>query len=158
MSTAIERLRAADLRATMPRVAVLDVLDLARDTHEHLAALDVHARVARELGSVSLQAVYDSLDALERAELVRRIQPAGMPAHFESRVGDNHHHVVCRSCGRTDDIDCVTGEAPCMHPASTAGFVIEQAEITFWGICPDCVAAAQTRAPGAGTERPVTTT
>lgn len=155
MSTAVERLRAADLRATMPRIAVLDVLDLARDTHEHLAAFDVHARVVRQLGSVSLQAVYDCLDALERAELVRRIQPAGMPAHFESRVGDNHHHVVCRSCGRTDDIDCVTGDAPCVHPASTGGFVIEQAEITFWGICPDCATEARTRAKGV--ERPVTT-
>ncbi|MFD1715212.1 Fur family transcriptional regulator [Amnibacterium flavum] len=142
MADSTTRLREADLRATAPRVAVLDTLESARIASEHLTATEIADRVAARIGAVSLQAVYDCLAALEQAELVRRIQPAGHPAHFEARVGDNHHHVVCRSCGRTEDIDCVVGEAPCVHPSSAGGFVIDQAEITFWGLCPDCAASA----------------
>jgi Fur family transcriptional regulator, stress-responsive regulator len=134
---AAERIRDAGLRVTAPRVAVLDALDSA-DDHEHLSAATVLELVRDRIGAVSVQAVYDCLDALTAAQLVRRIQPAGQPAHFESRVGDNHHHVVCRSCGRTSDIPCVHGDAPCLTPSTTAGFQIDQAEITFWGICPDC--------------------
>ena len=134
------RLHEAGLRATAPRVAVLDVLDAAAGT-AHLAAAAIVAAVRGRLGTVSVQAVYDCLDALEKAALVRRIQPAGHAAHFESRVGDNHHHVVCRSCGRTEDIDCVHGDAPCLAPdptSSPSGFRIDEAEITFWGLCADC--------------------
>ncbi|BDI22679.1 Fur family transcriptional regulator [Herbiconiux sp. L3-i23] len=135
-----ERLRAAGLRATAPRTAVLAVLDSAAD-HEHLSAAAVLERVRGAIGAVSVQAVYDCLDALEQARLVRRIQPAGQPAHFESRVGDNHHHAVCRSCGRTSDIPCLHGSAPCLTPAQTGGFLVDQAEITFWGLCADCADA-----------------
>ncbi|MFP7833441.1 Fur family transcriptional regulator [Marisediminicola sp. LYQ134] len=135
-----ERLRDAGLRATAPRAAVLDVLD-GTEPHEHLSAAALVELVRARIGGVSVQAVYDSLDALEHAGLVRRIQPAGLPAHFESRVGDNHHHVVCRSCGKTSDIPCVHGEAPCLTPSETAGFRIDQAEITFWGLCAECAPA-----------------
>jgi Fe2+ or Zn2+ uptake regulation protein len=134
------RLHEAGLRATAPRTAVLDVLEGARGT-AHLTAAAIVTAVRSRLGTVSVQAVYDCLDALEKAALVRRIQPAGHPAHFESRVGDNHHHVVCRSCGRTEDVDCVHGDAPCLTPDATStpdGFRIDEAEITFWGLCADC--------------------
>jgi Fe2+ or Zn2+ uptake regulation protein len=136
MTTSSERLREAGLRVTAPRVTVLDVLESARD--QHLSAADVVAQVRDRLGAVSVQATYDCLDALVEARLVRRIQPAGSPARFEARVGDNHHHAVCRSCGRTTDIDCMHGESPCLTPAATNGFRIDEAEVIFWGLCPDC--------------------
>ncbi|MCU1437637.1 MAG: ferric uptake regulator, Fur family [Naasia sp.] len=140
MATTAERIRAAGLRVTAPRVAVVDALDAARGT-EHLTAAAVIERVREQIGSFSVQAAYDCLDALAKAGMVRRIQPAGHSAHFESRVGDNHHHVVCRSCGRTSDIDCVHGDSPCLTPATTTGFTIDEAEIVFWGFCPDCAPA-----------------
>jgi Fe2+ or Zn2+ uptake regulation protein len=127
-------LRDAGLRVTGPRIAVLRALG----EHPH-ADTDTLAEVARaELGTVSTQAVYDVLRALTEAGLARRIEPAGSPARFEVRVGDNHHHVVCRRCGAITDIDCAVGERPCLRPSEAHGFVIDEAEVTYWGLCPDC--------------------
>ena len=122
---------------TAPRVAVLAQFAPG----SHLTAERVAAGVRERLGSVSTQAVYDVLGALTGAGLVRRIEPAGSPALYETRTGDNHHHVVCRSCGAVADIDCVVGEAPCIEPAHAAGFVVDEAEVTFWGLCPVCTPA-----------------
>jgi Fur family ferric uptake transcriptional regulator len=130
-----EGLRRVGLRVTGPRVAVMGVLS---EHPGHHSVQVVAALARRRLGSVSTQAVYDVLAALEAAGLVRRIELPGHPAHFEARVGDNHHHLVCRSCGRTVDVDCVAGMAPCMEPVDDGGFVVEQAEVTFWGMCPQC--------------------
>ncbi|WP_210481636.1 Fur family transcriptional regulator [Naasia sp. SYSU D00948] len=137
MTSTSDRLRTAGLRVTGPRVAVLEVLDSAGGS-QHLTAADVLAGVRGRLGAVSVQATYDCLEALEGASLVRRIQPAGSPARFESRVGDNHHHAVCRACGRTTDVECVHGASPCLTPSSADGFRIDEAEVIFWGLCPDC--------------------
>lgn len=134
-----DQLRGAELRVTAPRLAVLEVLD-GLGGHP---AVDAVVGAARErLGSVSTQAVYDVLGALEGAGLVRRIQPAGSPARFEARVGDNHHHLVCRACRSVTDVDCVPGAAPCLDPADAAGFSVEEAEVIFWGRCPTCRAPA----------------
>jgi Fe2+ or Zn2+ uptake regulation protein len=132
--TDTDRLRAAGLRVTGPRLAVLAVL---RDGG-HLGVDEIVSQVRSRLGSVSTQAVYDVLAAITAAGLARRIEPAGSPALFEGRVGDNHHHVVCRICGATVDVDCAVGERPCLDAAQTHGFVLDEAEVTFWGICPDC--------------------
>jgi Fur family ferric uptake transcriptional regulator len=130
----IVALRDAGLRVTGPRVAVLNALR----AHPH-ADTDTLAEAARaELGTVSTQAVYDVLRALTEARLVRRIEPAGSPARFELRVGDNHHHVVCRVCGAIADVDCAVGERPCLTASETHGFVIDEAEVTYWGLCPQC--------------------
>jgi Fur family ferric uptake transcriptional regulator len=127
-------LRAAGLRVTAPRLAVL----AAARAGNH-ATVDAIAQAARDrIGSISTQAVYDVLGALARAGLVRRIEPAGSPARFETRVGDNHHHVVCRDCGAVADVDCARGAVPCLEPAATYGFEIDEAEVTYWGLCPDC--------------------
>lgn len=128
------QLRSVGLRVTAPRVAVLEWLA----EHPHSTADQVTTAVRARLGAVSGQAVYDVLHAYTQAGLVRRIEPAGHPARFETRAGDNHHHVVCRSCGRTEDVDCVRGSRPCLEPESTAGFAIDEAEIVFWGTCPEC--------------------
>ncbi|WP_432512053.1 Fur family transcriptional regulator [Kineococcus sp. SYSU DK001] len=136
--TSAERLRAKGLRATQPRVVVLDVLDAARADHEHLPVARVAERARAALPTVSTQAVYDCLDALTGAGLARRIEPAGHPARYEARVGDNHHHLVCRDCGATVDVDCTSGHAPCLSPSDTAGFAVEEAEVVFWGRCPEC--------------------
>lgn len=129
-------LREKSLRVTKPRLAVLRAL---RD-HPHADA-DTVTRVARaDLGSVSVQAVYDVLRALTDVGLVRRIEPAGSPARFEVRVGDNHHHVVCRECGEVADVACAVGEAPCLGASESHGFVIDEAEVTYWGLCPSCSA------------------
>ncbi len=130
-----EALKDAGLRATAQRLAILDVL---RGTSEHLSVDQVTERVRSRLGTISQQAVYDVLAALSAAGLARRIEPAGRPALFEGRVSDNHHHVVCRGCGSVADIDCVVGAAPCLDPSETHGFVLDEAEITFWGLCPEC--------------------
>jgi Fur family transcriptional regulator, stress-responsive regulator len=132
--TAAMRLHNAGLRATAIRLAVLDVLD----TMPHAGVQDIAEAVQRVLGTASRQAVYDALDQLLLVELVRRIEPAGSPARYEVRVGDNHHHVVCRRCGRAADVDCAVGEAPCLEPSHTHGFVLDEAEVTFWGLCPEC--------------------
>jgi len=132
------RLRDGGLRVTRARRAVLAVLDEAGARDEHLPVATVASRARTRLGALSTQAAYDCLEALSRARLVRRIEPAGSPALYEARVDDNHHHLVCRECGRTVDVDCVVGSAPCLTPATTSGFIIDEAEVTFWGRCPDC--------------------
>ncbi|MEP7766215.1 Fur family transcriptional regulator [Sanguibacter sp. 25GB23B1] len=147
MGQTIERLRSAGLRVTSPRVAVYEVLDAARarDDH-HLTAAEVADHARSRLGALSTQAVYDCLDVLVRSGLARRIEPAGSPALFEVRVGDNHHHLVCRGCGRTRDVDCAHGSAPCLVPtlpAQDLGFVVDEAEVTFWGWCTSCVEAGR---------------
>jgi Fur family ferric uptake transcriptional regulator len=127
-------LRSAALRVTAPRVAVLQEVH-----HRPHSDVDTIVTGVRErIGSVSTQAVYDVLRALTEAGLVRRIEPAGSPARFEARVGDNHHHVVCRGCGAISDVDCAVGEAPCLEPSSADGFAIDEAEVTYWGLCPGC--------------------
>ena len=130
----VAALRAAGLRVTAPRRAVLAWLA----EHPHSTADAIGAAVRAELGAVSTQAVYDVLAACVDAGLVRRIEPAGHPARFERRVADNHHHVVCRRCGATEDIDCVVGAAPCVDPSEAHGFVVDEAEVVFWGLCPAC--------------------
>jgi len=134
---AAQQLRAHGLRVTRPRVAALDVLSGGG----HLTVDEVRGRVTERIGAVSVQAVYDVLGALAESRLVRRIEPAGSPTRYEARARDNHHHLVCRGCGRVVDVDCVVGEPPCMEPAAsedTVGFTVDEAEVTFWGRCPDC--------------------
>jgi Fur family ferric uptake transcriptional regulator len=133
-------LRGAGLRATTPRVAVLRVLT---ESHDHPRVDQVIERVRAAGVAISTQAAYDVCDALHSAALARRIEPAGSPARFEARVGDNHHHLVCRSCGATADVDCAVGTAPCLAPADAAGFTVDEAEVTFWGLCPDCRTAEE---------------
>ncbi|CCW14787.1 transcriptional regulator, FUR family [Rhodococcus aetherivorans] len=106
--------------------------------HPHSDADEIAAAVRSELGSVSTQAVYDVLKACVGAGLLRRIEPAGSPARYETRIGDNHHHLVCRSCGAVTDIECVVGAAPCLEPSDDHGYVVDEAEVTFWGLCSDC--------------------
>ncbi len=128
-------IRAAGLRVTAQRVAVLDVL---RSERSHRRADEVSALVGERLGVVSVKAVYDALNALVEAGLARRIAPAGGAALFEARSGDNHHHLVCRVCGATVDVDCVVGAAPCLQASDDRGYALDEAEVTFWGVCPDC--------------------
>ena len=130
------QLHRAGLRTTAPRMAVLEAL--ARPGGHHNA--DSVAQAARlRLVTLSTQAVYNNLLALYNAGIVRRIELPGQPAHYELRVGDNHHHIVCRACGHTEDVDCAVGSAPCLTPSQTHGFAgIDEAEVTFWGVCPDC--------------------
>jgi Fe2+ or Zn2+ uptake regulation protein len=127
-------LRGASLRVTRPRVAVL----AAVHEHPHADTNSVIGVVREALGRVSVQAVYDVLQALTVAGLVRRIHPPGSVARYESRVGDNHHHLVCRSCGDMVDVDCAAGEAPCMTAADDHGYAIDEAEVIYWGLCPGC--------------------
>ncbi|KXK63316.1 Fur family transcriptional regulator [Micromonospora rosaria] len=136
MSGGEDLLRSRGLRVTRPRLAVLDVLA----SGGHLEVDEITRRVRERLDSVSTQAVYDILGAFSRAGLSRRIEPAGSPARYEARVGDNHHHVVCRGCGEIADVDCATGSAPCLDPSSSHGFEVDEAEVTFWGLCPGCQA------------------
>ena len=130
------RLRAAALSVTRPRLAVL----AAVHDHPHADADTVIAAVRSGTRGVSRQGVYDVLHALTAARLLRRIEPAGSPARFEVRVGDNHHHVVCRTCGVIADVDCAVGDAPCLTAADDSGFTIDEAEVVYWGQCPDCSA------------------
>jgi Fur family transcriptional regulator, stress-responsive regulator len=130
-------LRRAPLRVTRPRLAVLAAVHAS----PHADTDSIIGAVRRELPAVSHQAVYDVLRALTAAGLVRRIQPSGSVARYESRVGDNHHHVVCRSCGAIADIDCAVGATPCLTASNDQGFSIDEAEVTYWGMCPDCVTA-----------------
>ena len=136
MSDFEAQLRAVSLRVTRPRLAVLSVL---RD-HPHVDTETVIDLVRAEQPTVSHQTIYDVLRALTDTGLVRRIQPAGANARYESRVGDNHHHVVCRSCGAIADVDCAVGHTPCLTASEDHGFVIEQAEVVYWGTCPGCAA------------------
>jgi Fur family ferric uptake transcriptional regulator len=127
-------LRAHGLRVTRPRLAVLDILGQGG----HLEVDEITRQARTRLTSVSTQAVYDVLGALARAGLARRIEPAGSPALYEARTGDNHHHIVCRGCGEVADVDCATGTAPCLDPSQTHGFALDEAEVTYWGLCPSC--------------------
>jgi len=130
-----ERLREARLNVTAPRLAVLAVVE---ESGGHVDAPAIAAAARERLGSVSTPAVYDILNALRAAGLLRRIQPAGSPARYETRVGDNHHHLVCRTCGTVEDVECVVGSAPCLQANADAAFLVEEAEITFWGQCERC--------------------
>ena len=135
MTLDVERLlREASLRVTRPRVAVL----AAVYEHPHSDTDSIIAVVREDLGEVSTQAVYDVLRALTAARLVRRIEPAGSVARYESRVADNHHHVVCRSCGAIADVDCAVGDTPCLTASHDHGYLIDEAEVTYWGLCPAC--------------------
>jgi len=135
--SAADVLHAAALRATRSRVAVLEQVR----AHPHADVDSIATGVRRRIGSVSTQAVYDALRSLTAAGLLRRLEPAGSPARYEARVGDNHHHVVCRVCGTIRDVSCATGTAPCLDPSTDHGFVVDEAEVTFWGVCPDCQAS-----------------
>ncbi|MTD56893.1 Fur family transcriptional regulator [Amycolatopsis pithecellobii] len=130
-------LRGAALRVTRPRLAVLSAVH----RHPHADTGSLIEVVRADLGEVSHQAVYDVLNALTSAGLVRRIEPTGSVARYEARVGDNHHHVVCRSCGAIEDVDCAIGEKPCLTASDDHGFVIDEAEIIYWGLCPACFTA-----------------
>ena len=133
-------LRERGIQVTAQRLAVLRAV--AREPH---VTADRVADVVRgEIGAISLQSVYDALGVLVAEGLVRRIQPAGSPARFEDRVGDNHHHLICRVCGRLVDVDCATGAAPCLTAADDMGYEIDEAEVAYWGRCPECVARART--------------
>jgi len=130
-------LRGAALRVTRPRVAVLSAVH----DHPHADTDSIIRAVRETLGEVSHQAVYDVLRALTATGLLRRIQPSGSVARYESRVGDNHHHVVCRSCGAIADVDCAVARAPCLVASDDHGFAIDEAEVTYWALCPECAAA-----------------
>jgi Fe2+ or Zn2+ uptake regulation protein len=129
-----DALRAAGLRVTAPRLAVLKALV----STPHADADTIAATARQSLGTLSKQAVYDILHALVGVGLVRKIQPAGNPARYETRVGDNHHHLVCRRCGAIADVDCVVGRAPCLEPSDTADYHIDEAEVVHWGLCRTC--------------------
>jgi Fur family transcriptional regulator, stress-responsive regulator len=131
-----EALRSAGLRVTAARVAILETV---RDG-DHLGAEAIADGVRDRVGHVSTQAVYEALHALSGAGLLRRIEPAGSPARYEGRIGDNHHHLVCRECGTVTDVDCATGQAPCLEPLDNAGFLVDEAEVIYWGRCPRCQA------------------
>lgn len=130
----VERLRAAGLRVTSARLAILEAVRAG----DHPGADEVTRVVRERLGHVTIQAVYEALGAFTAAGLIRRIEPAGSPTRYEGRVGDNHHHIVCRNCGAITDVDCVAGRAPCLEPAESYGFDIDEAEVTFWGLCDQC--------------------
>ncbi|NLG54871.1 MAG: transcriptional repressor [Rhodococcus sp.] len=127
-------LRTAALRVTGPRVAVLGEIAL----HPHCDADTIATEVRAKLGSISTQTVYDALRALTDTGLIRRIEPAGSPARYETRVGDNHHHLVCRQCGSIEDVDCAVGHTPCLQPHSARGYLVDEAEVMYWGLCPLC--------------------
>jgi len=141
MTTPIDapaRLREAGLRVTRPRVAVLRAVH----SHPHADTGAVMSAARAELPAVSHQAVYDCLDTLTASGLVRRIQPSGSLARYETRTGDNHHHVVCQGCGEIHDVDCAAGEVPCLHPVDDHGYAIHETEVIYWGLCPGCAADA----------------
>ncbi|SDG44943.1 Fur family transcriptional regulator, ferric uptake regulator [Sinosporangium album] len=135
--TTAEELRGAGLRVTAARVALLETVREG----DHLDVEAIASGVRDRVGHISLQAVYEALHALTAARLVRRIEPPGSPALYEGRVGDNHHHLVCRSCGAVVDVDCAVGKAPCLTAADDHGFSIDEAEVIYWGLCPNCSTA-----------------
>lgn len=141
-----QRLRSAGLRVTQPRLAVLEAVR----ENSHLAADQVSDRVRDRIGTVSTQAVYDALNTLTEHRILRKIEPAGSSMLFEINSGDNHHHVVCRECGAIADVECVVGAMPCSVPQQTHGFVVEEAEVTYWGLCADCSAERTRRTVGSG--------
>lgn len=127
-------LRQRGIQVTAQRLAVLRAVS----DEPHITADGVAEAVRGEIGAISLQSVYDALNVLVTAKLIRRIQPAGSPARFEGRVGDNHHHLICRTCGRLVDVDCAVGRAPCLKAKDDNGYEIDEAEVVYWGRCPDC--------------------
>jgi Fur family transcriptional regulator, stress-responsive regulator len=135
-----ELLRQRGIQVTAQRLAVLRAVS----AQPHISADAVAEAVRSEIGAISLQSVYDALGLLVAERLVRRIQPAGSPARYEDRVGDNHHHLICRICGRVVDIDCAVGSAPCLIASDDRGFEIDEAEVAYWGRCPECVAHGRT--------------
>lgn len=130
-------LRRHGLQVTAQRLAVLRAVS----ARPHGTAEDIDRVVRADIGAISRQAVYDALAAFTAKGVIRRIQPAGSPARYEARVGDNHHHVICRSCGRMTDVDCAVGASPCLTAADAAGYEIDEAEVIYWGRCPECAAA-----------------
>ena len=137
-------LREHGLHVTAQRLAVLQAIA----DHPHGTADDVDKAVRAQLGNVSRQAVYDALAALTVKGLLRRIQPAGSPARYEDRVGDNHHHLICRTCGQMVDVDCAVGDTPCLTASDDAGYTIDEAEVIYWGRCPECLDSAPTPTGG----------
>ena len=136
-------LRQHGIQVTAQRLAVLRAVA----GQPHITADGVAEVVRAEIGAISRQSVYDALGLLAEKGLLRRIQPVGSPARFENRVGDNHHHLICRICGRVVDVDCAVGSAPCLTAADDQGFEIDEAEVAYWGRCPDCVAQARNTSP-----------
>jgi Fur family ferric uptake transcriptional regulator len=132
-----QMLRAAELRVTRPRIAALNAVH----NHPHADTNSIIESVRLQLGDVSHQTVYDVLEALTNAGVLRRIQPSRSTARYEARIADNHHHIVCRLCGAVADIDCAIGEAPCLTPSEDHGYTIDEAEVIYWGLCPDCAGA-----------------
>jgi len=128
-------LRARGVQVTAQRLAVMRAVA----DHPHRTADEIEQVVRTDLGTISRQAVYDALGTLAEHRLVRRIQPAGSPSRYEDRVGDNHHHLICRSCGRTVDVDCAVGDVPCLTASDDAGYEVDEAEVIYWGRCPDCI-------------------
>jgi Fur family transcriptional regulator, stress-responsive regulator len=141
--TTAGELREAGLRVTAARVALLEAVREG----DHLGVEALASGVRDRIGHVSLQAVYEALHALTAAGLIRRIEPAGSPVRFEGRTGDNHHHIVCRSCGVVADVDCAVGESPCLTASEDHGFSIDEAEVIYWGLCPDCSTAGSSWSP-----------
>ncbi|MFF7736391.1 transcriptional repressor [Streptomyces sp. NPDC007984] len=138
--TTAEELRGAGLRVTAARVALLEVVRVG----DHLGAEAIASEVRGRVGHISVQAVYEGLHALTAAGLIRRLDPPGSPALYEGRVGDNHHHLVCRSCGAVADVDCAVGHAPCLTASDDRGFAVDEAEVIYWGLCPACSTARST--------------
>ena len=134
-------LRHHGIQVTAQRLAVLRAVA----SQPHLAADDIAEAVRAEIGAISRQSVYDALGILGDAGLIRRIQPVGSPARYEDRVADNHHHLICRDCGRVVDVDCAVGSAPCLTPADDLGYEVDEAEVVYWGRCPDCMSDRTTR-------------
>jgi len=134
MPSGAEALRAQGVQVTAQRLAVLRAVSL----HPHASADDLAGFVRTDIGAISRQAVYDTLGLLVEVGLIRRIQPAGSPARYEDRVADNHHHLVCRGCGDVVDVDCAVGQVPCLTAADDQGYLIDEAEVCFWGRCPAC--------------------
>ena len=141
-SAPAEILRSLGVQVTAQRVAVLGAVSV----YPHATADQVLESVRASIGSISRQSVYDTLGTLEQVGLVRRIQPTGSPARFESRVGDNHHHIICRNCGALADVDCAVGMTPCLTASDSHGYVVDEAEVAYWGLCPTC------QQPSANTE------
>jgi len=136
-------LRRRGVQVTAQRLAVLRAVS----KQSHCTAADIDAAVRTEIGAISLQAVYDALGTLTDKGIIRRIQPAGSPARYEDRVGDNHHHLICRSCGRMVDTECAVGEPPCLTAPDDHGYEIDEAEVIYWGRCPECVASSEPQPP-----------
>ena len=143
-------LRQRGIQVTAQRLAVLRAVA----AQPHISADSAAEVVRAEIGAISLQSVYDALSVLVTEGLIRRIEPAGSPARFEDRVGDNHHHLICRGCGHMVDVDCAVGPAPCLTAADDRGYEIDEAEVVYWGRCPDCLAQASASSPADGVETP----